>query len=244
MGRNPGRAPSSLVPLRCKHLGRFSACGLLFGGQAYPQRLKPHPRQLDAARLKSCPSLKSAWAGNRDSANRRAGNPSSITHCRRPRSDVRRLSFHLKIEAKKPRTFSMTPFRGGSAIVRTGAGVAVRDMGTLPVPTSGADAGMSVARKTNGASICTCLALGEGAGRSATSGGALVTVACDEDVSCADILAPDCEGGTGFDSSPGWARCTAAGRSFSETVGAGKAARITGTCGGGQPQSSGTEVSI
>lgn len=52
---------------------------------------------------------------------------------------------YLKIEAKKPFTFSMTPLRGGSgggsAMVSKGVGVVGRDMGRVPAPRSGADVG-------------------------------------------------------------------------------------------------------
>ena len=42
---------------------------------------------------------------------------------------------------------------------------------------------------------------------------------CEPDASCAGIPEADLDGGTGLASSPGCARCTAGGRSFSETVG-------------------------
>jgi len=75
----------------------------------------------------------------------------SLAEVRRPRS-------YLKRDAKKPFTLPITPLRdwsGGSAIVSIGAGVVARDMGRVPAPRSGADAGgESLARKTNGASIC------------------------------------------------------------------------------------------
>ena len=84
--------------------------------------------------------------------------------------------------------------------------------------------------------------VGRGGRQVLRAGGAMVSVTWDEDSGCA--VMPEVDAGAGVASSPGCARCTAGGRSFSETVGAGTAALIAGICGGGQPQSSGTVVSI